>query len=229
MTDSLNEEWREIPNFPTYSVSNLGRLRRDPHKTFNKGNNSFQYCKGGILKLCDDGKGYLKVGTYINGRYKSLYVHQAVMWAFVGKQEKGMEVRHLNSNPSDNRLENLSYGTKSDNMQDAVKIGTLVFSRSSLSKEDVVAIGKDPRPINIIAKSFNVCEATIINIKQGKSFKGWTEEIIYSPKKPRYLTKEEMDIILNTSIPRKEVMRLVNITFAQVKKVRHTKKNVIFQ
>lgn len=226
MPNLTNEEWRAIPEAPTYSVSNLGRIRRDAHITINRG----VPCKypERILKLCDDGKGYLCTTCYLNGKHRRLYIHQCVMHAFVGRQEKGLEVRHLNSNPQDNRLENLCYGTKSDNMQDAVKKGTLVFSRTNLTKEDIIAIGRDKRPIRTIAKSYGVCEATILSIKQGKSFKGWTDGIYYRPRQKRELSPQEMSVILDSSIPRKEVMQRIGITFAQVKSIRKTKKNIVF-
>ena len=44
--------------------------------------------------------------------------------AYVGPKPKGMETRHLNGNRQDNRLSNLSYGSHSDNQQDAVRHGT---------------------------------------------------------------------------------------------------------
>ena len=38
------------------------------------------------------------------------------MEAFVGPRPEGNEVLHLNGNPSDNRLENLKYGTRRENI-----------------------------------------------------------------------------------------------------------------
>lgn len=228
MTNFPNEEWRAIPEAPTYSVSNMGRIRRDARDTINKGSGRSHHYPERILKLCDDGRGYLCTTAYIYGRHHRLYAHQCVLHAFVGKQEKGIEVRHINSNPRDNRLENLCYGTKSENMQDAVKTGTLIFSRSKLSKDDVIAIGRDTRPIRTIAKDYGICEATVFSIKTEKSFKGWTDGIYYKPKQRRELSPQEMTVILDSSIPRKEVMKRIGITLAQVKSIRKTKKNVIF-
>ena len=228
MTDCTNEEWRAIPEAPTYSVSNFGRSKRDSHTTINNGSGGCHTYPEKILKLCDDGRGYLCTTAYFNGRHYRLYAHQCVLHAFVGKQEKGIEVRHLNSDSKDNRLENLCYGTKSENMKDAVKLGTLIFSRSKLTKNDVIAIGRDTRPIRTIAKNYGICEATVFSIKTGKSFKGWTKEIYYKPKQRRELSPQEMSIILDSSIPRKEIMHRIGITLAQVKSIRKTKKNVIF-
>ena len=225
----MNEEWRTIPGTGHYSVSNFGRLRSEPHEIFNKGCNSMMKVKGKILKLRKDKNGYLVTTGYINGKFKNIFAHSAVLLAFVGPRPKGMEVRHLNSNPIDNRLENLTYGTKSENMKDAVKLGTLVFSRTKLTKEDIIAIGRDKRTITDISRAYGICDATVINIKKGKSFKGFTDGIYYKPQKRRKLTKDEMNFILDRKNTRKEVMEKIGLTFMQVKRIRHTKKNIVLQ
>ncbi|WP_423489008.1 HNH endonuclease signature motif containing protein [Mycobacteroides sp. PCS013] len=51
-------------------------------------------------------------------------VHHAVLAAFVGPRPEGMLVLHSNDDPSDNRLENLRYGTISDNQMDSVANGS---------------------------------------------------------------------------------------------------------
>lgn len=52
------------------------------------------------------------------------YVHQVVARAFLGECPPGQETRHLNGDPKDNRLENLAYGTRSENVLDSVRHGT---------------------------------------------------------------------------------------------------------
>lgn len=52
-------------------------------------------------------------------------VHRLVLETFVGPRPKGMECRHFpDRNKSNNRPSNLSWGTKSQNMQDRVVHGT---------------------------------------------------------------------------------------------------------
>jgi len=50
--------------------------------------------------------------------------HQLILFAFVGPMPLGMECRHLNGNPADNRLENLVWGTRQENVHDAIRHGT---------------------------------------------------------------------------------------------------------
>ncbi len=56
--------------------------------------------------------------------FRVLRVHRLVLLAFVGPAPEGMECRHLNGDPSDNRLSNLRWGTQSENVRDAIRHGT---------------------------------------------------------------------------------------------------------
>jgi len=51
-------------------------------------------------------------------------VHSLICEAFHGQRPRGMEVRHLNGNRRDNRSENLSWGTRSENAADRLRHGT---------------------------------------------------------------------------------------------------------
>lgn len=54
------------------------------------------------------------------------FVHRLVAMAFHGvPKELGLEVRHLNGIRDDSRAENLAWGTRRENAQDAVTHGTL--------------------------------------------------------------------------------------------------------
>jgi hypothetical protein len=50
-----------------------------------------------------------------------VHIHRLVMWAFVGPQEKGVHVRHLDGDPQNNRLENLAYGSPWDDITDTFR------------------------------------------------------------------------------------------------------------
>ncbi len=61
---------------------------------------------------------YPQVSFGKGGTRDRRYVHELVLTTFVGPRPDGMLVRHLNDIPTDNRLENLAWGTKSENQQD---------------------------------------------------------------------------------------------------------------
>ena len=149
------------------------------------------------------------------------------MWAFVGQQAKGVEVRHLDGNPRNNTLSNLAYGTKSDNMQDAAKQGTIRFCHTKLTPTDVINIGADTRPISEIARSYGICQATVISIKKGVSFKGFTKEINYAPKKRVSLSEEDFNFVLDKNNSRSEITKKLGLSINQIKRIRRTKQNVI--
>ena len=68
--------------------------------------------------------GYEVVVLRVEGKFKRFLVHTLVLRTFVGPKPPGMETRHLNGNRRDNRLENLAYGTGSENQADRVLHGT---------------------------------------------------------------------------------------------------------
>lgn len=70
---------------------------------------------------------YPYVGPTRNGKQEQSPIHVLVALAFHGPRPDGMEVRHLDGVRTNNRPENLSWGTHAENMQDAIAHGT--FSR----------------------------------------------------------------------------------------------------
>lgn len=220
MIDMTNEQWVDVPEYEGfYQVSNFGNVRSVDRIIIDSRTKARILKKGKMLKKLPDQKGYFRVSLSKNGKARPRYIHQLVLFCFVGKQPPKSEVRHLDSNPTNNRLDNLVYGTKSENMRDAVKLGTLVFSRSKLTREDVIAIARDERKICVIAKEYGIHTATVCNIKTGKSFKGFTDGIFHRQffAKP---TQEQIDFILDRNHSRKECMEKTGFTLAQVKRIR---------
>lgn len=109
------ETWKEVPGYPKYQASDQGRVARV--RTYGLR----------ILKPHQwHGTGYQQVALYNDNspRPQPHYVHKVVLMTFVGPRPDGLIVRHLNGDPSDNRLENLAYGTYSENQLDSMRHGT---------------------------------------------------------------------------------------------------------
>jgi hypothetical protein len=107
--------WRPIPNFSGYEASSDGRIRS--HKR-----------PGRPLVLKPGSRnGYPVVTIKDDSRIKRTpCVHRLVLLAFVGQPQPGQRVcRHLDGNPTNNRIENLRWGTHAENAADAIKHGTL--------------------------------------------------------------------------------------------------------
>lgn len=99
-------EYKLIEGYPDYMVSSDGKVW------------SLKYGKMKELSPSTDKGGYLCVCLYKDGECKTYKVHRLVLNTFVPKPSEDLEVMHMNSTPSDNRLENLSWGTRKENNND---------------------------------------------------------------------------------------------------------------
>lgn len=224
MTLVSNEQWRFVPGTRNlYSVSNLGNVRSEDRIGF-WGKQKRKY-KGKPLNKQVCSRGYYKFYFSYRGKVKGIFIHQAVMWAFVGPQKKGIEVRHINGDHTDNRLVNLTYGTKSDNMQDAIKHGTFPVGLDRpgayMEPEIVKAIAADRRRQCDIARHYGVHAGCVLAIKRGVYWKDLTEGIRYYKQRfPRKFTKKELELILDRSIKRKHIVDKLGISIDMIKRVR---------
>lgn len=107
------ENWADIPGFTgRYQVSDFGRVRSVDRLIVSK--NRIYRWKGKVLSPGPAQSGHVSVAL---GRSNSKSVHALVMLAFVGPPPPGMEVLHRNERPADNRLANLKYGSRSENLK----------------------------------------------------------------------------------------------------------------
>ncbi len=101
-----DEQWRDIPGYEgLYQVSDLGHIWSIRAKHILK-----PYTKTG-----KSGNEYLKV-TLWKGRQHYHYVHALVALVFIGSCPIGYEVDHINMQRGDNRLANLRYLSRADNV-----------------------------------------------------------------------------------------------------------------
>lgn len=104
------EIWKEIKGFDgNYSASTKGRVKSNG---LLKGKNS----KVRILKTEMSKKGYLRVGLTKDGKQKKYLVHRLVAIAFLDNPNNLPEVNHRNEIKTDNRVENLEWMSRRDNM-----------------------------------------------------------------------------------------------------------------
>jgi hypothetical protein len=108
----FTEEWKEIPDYPEYEVSNLGRVRRAIASSASP--------KGKILSVNNEHI-YPSVTLCRNGRRTPKNVHRLVALAFLGSPPIDRPfVNHLNGNKADCRLSNLQYCSAKENTQHAI-------------------------------------------------------------------------------------------------------------
>lgn len=136
------EEWRPIIGHEKYDVSNMGQIR------------TYRDCAGHwtgqprLMSLLRNGDGF-----FIRlGRRNIYYVHRLVLITFVGPCPDGMECRHLDGNPSNNRVDNLRWGTKIENSNDRWYHDTMP---RVLTDEMVHIIRSSSLPSKQLAKELN--------------------------------------------------------------------------
>ena len=98
------EEWKPIPDFPGYEVSNLGNVK------------SLNYNKTGKEKIMkqDLRGGYFCVRIWNKEGYCRKAVHIFEALAFLPNSENKPTIDHINQDKKDNRLENLRWATYSE-------------------------------------------------------------------------------------------------------------------
>jgi hypothetical protein len=119
-----SEHWLFIPGYVgLYQVSDQGRVRSLSRRhSVQPGGTAVVDAEIVVPHKRSSYQGVSLIGK--QGGSRAHYVHRLVLEAFVGPCPPGMETRHLNGDPSDNRLVNLAWGTPSENNLDRVKHGT---------------------------------------------------------------------------------------------------------
>jgi len=167
----MTETWQRIPGYDRYEASDQGRIR-SLEQRITRRDGVHQRRQGRILKGTA-ARDYLKVAIGIE--LWQVTIHRLVLLAFRGPCPEGMEARHLNGNPHDNRLCNLEYGTKKENAQDKHLHGTMPKGeshwRTTLTAQQVNEIRQDPGKHRDIAIRFGTSKSTVTRIKAGKVWK----------------------------------------------------------
>lgn len=166
----MPENWRGVVGWPAYEVSDHGRVRRA--KEGSRGH------KVGTIRKPDPGKwGHLRLTLRDpDGRCASRSVHSLVLEAFVGpKPTDKHEAAHGDGKPSNNRLGNLRWATKSENELDKAVHGTSNRGdrqhMARLTADQAVAIIASPASQTELARQYGVSRSCITHIKQGNSWR----------------------------------------------------------
>ena len=94
----MKEEWKSIPNYEKYEISNWGRVRKIIK-------NGYKFCN-----LRKNKKGYLLISLW-NKKYgiKTLSIHRLVAKEFIPNPLNLPQVNHKNEIKIDNKVNNLEY------------------------------------------------------------------------------------------------------------------------
>lgn len=135
--DLSNEIWKDIPGYEgLYQASTMGRIASV--------RNGFK-----IRACVRNPTGYLQVSFRVNNKIKTYLVHVVVARTFLKQDLIKTQVDHVNNIKSDNRVVNLKWTTRSENMKNN-------YSRGITSLEKLRARGKKVELFDINNKSLGI-------------------------------------------------------------------------
>ena len=146
------EAWKPVVGFEGwYSVSNMGRVRRDKREK--------RTYPGRLLTQHPNNSGYLQVHLSKDGD-NMRRVHRLVAEAFVGQCPMDREVNHCDGNKINNVASNLEYVTRSENINHSLRMNGPRRRRSKLTTEEKAQIfdfhSKKSRTYKEMAEFFGI-------------------------------------------------------------------------
>jgi hypothetical protein len=136
--DLIGEVWKPVLGYEDrYLVSNLGRVKSISRVFYHIGrwgkiHKSIRYEK--LIKQTFTGD-YLRINGCIKNTYKLKLVHRLVAESFIPNPKNKPQVNHINGIKSDNRVENLEWCTRSENLIHAFKTGLCVAKKGFENKK----------------------------------------------------------------------------------------------
>lgn len=167
------EIWKNIPNYPGYRASSLGNIR----SYWTKGKYP---CISKIFHLRKPtlNRGYFVVNVTNNQKQqRAILVHRLILMAFKGVSKKAYGL-HRNDIHTDNRIENLYWGSQKQNIKDMWANGHGLFGEkcpwAKLNNQQIEEIkNKYNLGIGVVAlgREYKVSHSLISMILSGRRWK----------------------------------------------------------
>lgn len=142
------------------------------YKVFQDGS-IYSYYTDRFIKTQKNSNGYITVNLWNGESTKKFRVHRLVALTYIDNPENKSDVNHKNGDKSDNRVRNLEWNTRKENMQHSFNV-LKNQTKTKLTKEQVIEIRKlsaEGYKQRALAKMFSVrvsCICDIVNYKLWK-------------------------------------------------------------
>lgn len=168
--------YRSIPGFPGYTVGEDGSVWSCRNRRGGIGAGRRQLKPNRSTGRIP----YLFVVLCKNNRHYFRLVHRLVLETHVGACPPGMQCRHLNGDPADNRLGNLCWGSRRENAADKLVHGTATRGErhglARLTETDIRAIrastDRSRGWMTRLATEYGVSQTHISRIIKGRAWQG---------------------------------------------------------
>lgn len=116
----MNEEiWRDIKGYEgLYQISSIGRVKR--LEKIRRNGRGYRKYKEQITDGYIDDVGYRYVILTKERKEKRFRLHRLVAEAFIPNPDNKPEIDHINTNRTDNRIENLRWVTRKENLNNKI-------------------------------------------------------------------------------------------------------------
>lgn len=165
----MEEIWKEIPGHPGYEASSHGRIKSMSRVLIDK-NGKKRPWKERILKP-QRGSGPLYYLGVRLGAVPPKTIHVLVLLTFVGPRPRGFVGCHNDGNPTNCKLSNLRWDSRSGNESDKAAHGTRRLGQmnqnAKLTDAQAASIKRDPRSGPVIAAEYGISRGLPNKIKRG--------------------------------------------------------------
>jgi hypothetical protein len=155
-------DYRPYPLLPNYVVGSNGEIYSACFYKKNLGLIRRKY----LFKISPAiSSKYLVIVICQNKKRVTKKVHSMVAETFLGPKPKGKECAHGNGKHTDNRVENLRWATRTENLIDRLKHKTNPLVKLTYEDSDDIRLkARNGVRVELIAREYGVCKATIYNI-----------------------------------------------------------------
>lgn len=208
LEDLLDEKWVDVLGWEGYyKVSNLGRFKSLKRKTSSGRSISEKILTQNLVKV-----GYLRVHLRSKNN-KSVLSHILIARSFIPNPEGKKEVNHKNADKTDNKVSNLEWATRLENVEHAVLLGLIKYQgednfSSKLTNKQVLDIFNSNLPRKVIAKNHGINVEQIYKIKSGATWSTVTGKVFNKAQ----LGKEKVLEIFNSDLSYKRLSLLFGVS-----------------